>query len=394
MKILKRNTLICLAVFVFFGVSPLQPTYAEGILMLVGDVLPLKNQTVWRNLVKLAERKEGENVVIAAAHHRADTYGKFTLRAFQRYGDTAELLPIAEEFQQFSTDYRYISDDENLLNQIRSASTVFFVGGDPQRLSKVLFTGDGAMAAAVQDSYESGGLVVGGIPSRMGVSTATDAFVILSRGEVLPEEIFKGLNLLKKDLYVDQHFFGSGRFAIALVAMHQFGMEQGIGVGLDTAAVVHGNTVEVLGNRGVVIIDVSTAVFKKERESVNIRNVKLSYLENGDRYQLNTNQGIPYAQKNNQFQLLPHVDASKNVLSDPFVVTKEMFQPGQFVKLMYEALDSEIGEARGYAVVHDSREGFSFRFYTGADSRGWLTTVSGEDRFTIFNIYLDVNWLR
>ncbi len=359
--------------------------------MLVGDVLPLKNQIVWRNLVQLAKRKAGDNVVIAAAHSRPELYGKFTLRAFQRYGESAELLPLAEEFQQFSTDYRYLATDQNTMQHIRSAGTVFFVGGAPQRLSKVIFATQGApLATAVQDSYASGSLIVGGIPSRVVISTETHALDVLKRGNVLSDDMFKGLGLLKQDWYVDQNFFGSGRFAISLVAMHQLGMDQGIGVGLDTAAVIHQNTIEVLGNRGVVIIDISEAKFDVGRKGVEIKRARLSYLENGDRFQMDTMEATPYAKKLNDFQLSPHTDASASDTRDYFVSSQEIFRSGEFLRLMYEALESESGESIGYALYHKSKKGFSFRFYTGPDSFGWLTTSDGEDRFSLINIYLDI----
>ena len=83
----------------------MQSVSANGIVMLVGDVLPLNNQIIWRNLVKIAGQKEGENLVIGAAHSRPKLYGEFAVRSYQRYGDSAELLPIAEEFQEFSTDF-------------------------------------------------------------------------------------------------------------------------------------------------------------------------------------------------------------------------------------------------------------------------------------------------
>ena len=359
--------------------------------MLVGDVLPLKNQIVWRNLVKLGDRKEGNNVVIAAAHSRPELYGKFTLRAFQRYGDSAELLPFAEEFQQFSTDYRHLANDQNTLQQIRSASIIFFVGGAPQRLSRVLFaTQEAPLAAAVQDSYASGSLVVGGIPGRVAVSTETHALDVLKRGKVLSDDIFNGLNLLKQDWYVDQNMFGSGRFATGLVAMHQLGMKHGIGIGLDTAAVIHQDTIEVLGNRGVVIVDLSEAEFDVGRKGMNVRRARLSYLENGDRFQMDAMEATPFEKKLNEFQLTPHKDASAGDARDTFVSSQAMFESGEFLRLMYEALESESGESSGYALYPDSRKGFRFRFYTGADSRGWLTTSSGEDRFSLLNIYLDI----
>ena len=55
---MKRTAILALAL-VLLTAMPVQVLRAEGVLMLVGDVLPLKNQVVWRNLVKIAGEETG-----------------------------------------------------------------------------------------------------------------------------------------------------------------------------------------------------------------------------------------------------------------------------------------------------------------------------------------------
>ena len=373
---------------------PVSSASSVGVLMLVGDILPLKNQIVWRNLVNIANRKDGENVVIAAAHKRPELYGGFTLRAYQRYGDSAELLPLAEIFQEFSTDYKFTVKDQALNDRIRGSKSVFFVGGAPQRLSKILIDKKGVitdMGSAIQEAHRSGSLIVGGIPGHMGAATTVDAMHVLASGQIEPEELYQGLALIDRDWYVDQHFFGGGRFAAALVAMHQLDMKFGVGVGLDTAAVIYMGNMEVLGNRGVVTVDLSDASLDETPNGVIIRRVRLNYLENGDRLNMDTMQTIPFSKKASDFELLPKNDAIENPPNDPFVSSQNLFAPGELVRLMYESLDAGSGQSQGYVYHRETRSGFHFRFYTGADSKGWLTPRTGEDQFTLTNIYLDVS---
>ncbi len=389
-----KRTIIFLTVFVALVFTPFQLLRAEGIVMLVGDVLPLKNQVVWRNLVRIAERKPGENVIIAAAHSRSKLYGSFAQRAFQRYGATSQLLPIAEVFQEFSTDYRFAGEDRTLTDQVRASSSVFFVGGLPQRLSTIMFAGEDSapsdLASAVQEAHASGSMIVGGIPGATVLSTEVDPIEALSHGRVGSENLFRGLNLISPDWFVDQHYFGNGRFATGLVAMHQLDVRYGIGVGLDTAAVVHSNVVEVIGNRGVAIVDLSDADFSKTKSGVIIRGVRLSYLENGDRFEVDSMTTIPYQDKLNGFELVPNAIASENPVADRFVSSQEIFARGEIVRLMTEALQEKSGQSQGYALHHDSRDGFQFRFYTGPDSIGWWATDDSGDHYTLANIYLDI----
>ena len=392
-NLLDQTITACCVVIFLFGVLLTQSVSANGIVMLVGDVLPLNNQIVWRNLVKIAGKKEGENLVIGAAHSRTKLYGEFALRSYQRYGDSAELLPIAEVFQEFSTDYQHVTEDQNVTDRVRASRSVFFVGGAPQRLSKVLFDKNRestALAVAIQEAYQSGSLIVGGIPGRAVASTDLDAIEVITDGVISEDKIFPGLSLMEQDWYVDQHFFGKGRFAATIVAMQQLGIEKGIGVGLDTAAVVYNNTVEVLGNRGVVTVDLSNATFDVSRDGAMIRGVKLNYLENGDRIDMTTMITTPYSKKSNDFEIVPKFNASSSSVKDTFVSSQEMFRSGEFVRLMFKALDSKTGQSLGYALHHGDRMGFQFRFYTGPDSRGWLMTETGEDTFSLINVYLDI----
>ena len=339
--------------------------------------------------------KKGDNLVIAAAHNRPKLYGSFTLRAYQRYGSSADLIPLAEDFQEFSTDYKLTTQDQELANRIRAASSIFFVGGAPQRLSNVLSEESGqvtALATAILENYQSGGLIIGGIPGATALATDTDLLEVLTQGEISSHHLVSGLGLIDNNWFVDQHVFGNGRLATSLVAMHQLGLHYGIGVGLDTAAVVHNGIVEVLGNRGVALIDVSNASFSKKKSGMEIKGVRLSYLENGDRVQMDTLALIPYNKKANDFELLPKTNASENFSVDTFISSQNVLVPGEFVRLMYDALDAESGQSTGFAPLEgSSRKGFLFRFYTGADSRGWLSTATGEDRFTLQNIYLDIS---
>ncbi len=388
----KNRYLLKSALAVLLAASPVPATATDGLIMLVGDVLPLNNQVVWRNLVRLSERRAGEHLVIAAAHKRPKLYGGFALRSYQQYGKEADLVPLAEEFQEFSTDFRFLAEDAPTIERLQNASSVFFVGGAPQRLSKVLIDRKGRptpLAGAVEEAYENGALIVGGIPGRVVVSTDADPLHVLDEGELDDDDFAAGLKLLENDWYVDQHFFSRGRFAAAFVAMHQFGMRYGIGVGLDTAALVHGESVEVLGNRGIVIVDLSESTFKDSWFEPTITNVRLSYLENGDRIQMDSGTIVPHSSKKNGFELTPNAAVSDG---EKFIASTEVFKSGELVRLMHGALDSKSGQTWGYALHEDDDdEGFEFRFHTGPDSRGWVSVDGEQERVTLENIYLDIN---
>ena len=307
------------------------------------------------------------------------------------------MLPLAEIFQEFSTDYRYAIEDQHFNDRVCASSSVFFVGGAPQRLSRVLIDRNGhrsGMANAVIDAYHSGSLIIGGIPSHKVLSTEADIFDILHAGSVPADWLLPGLGLVNENWYIDQDMFGSGRIAGALVAMHQLGLNRGIGVGLDTAVVVQQDRVDVLGNRGVLITDLSEASFALEKGGIAIDGVKLNYLENGDRIEMATMQVTPYKSKEEGFELLPQFDASGQLDGVAFISSQDVFHSGEFVRLIVNALESEHGVEQGYALHHGQRNGFVFKFYTDNKSRGWIASSSGEDRYTLVNINLNIRPIR
>ena len=358
-------------------------------LMLVGDVLPLNNKLIWRNLVKIANRKDGENLVISAANYRPKLYGEFSVRAFEQYGESAVLLPIAEVFQEFSTDYRIETQNPETATAIENASSVFFVGGSPHRLSDILFDKDGSptkVANAIRKAHETGKLIVGGIPGSKIVVPA-NATKPLVEGRIDDAAIHQGLEIMKDGWYVDQYFFTTGRFAVALVAMHQFNMKYGIGVAPQTAAVVHGNQIEILGDQGVIVIDISEASISISKDGINMVGVRLSYLENGDVLNMDTLEVTPYGPKTQDFELthIPILDSEKSN-----EVAVNMFESGNLLELMARMFDDMLYRQIGVVYDKEAKKGFQFRFYTDEKSKGWLSTTTGEERFTLLNVLVDI----
>ena len=138
---------------------------------------------------------------------------------------------------------------------MREASGVFFVGGAPQRLARVLVGRDGSptpLGSAVAEVHAAGGIVVGGIPGSVGLSTGLDALEALAGGRVPPGKLLRGLGLAPEGWLIDQHAFSPGRLAEILVAMRQLGIARGIGIGPDTSAVMAGDEVEVIGDEGIL----------------------------------------------------------------------------------------------------------------------------------------------
>ena len=59
------------------------------------------------------------------------------------------------------------------------------------------------------------------------------------------------------------------------------GYQIGLGVDENTAAVIRGDEVEIIGDRGALVVDLSAATNKPELGAFNVTGARLSYLEHG-----------------------------------------------------------------------------------------------------------------
>ena len=113
--------------------------------------------------------------------------------------------------------------------------------------------------------------------------------VTLLKGPLRPDVDFgAGLGFAQSNLFVDQHFLRRGRLGRMLPLMQARGMTFGLGVEEDSAAILRGDQVEVLGPGGAVLVDLAEATTDTKLGAFNLSNVKLTYLGHGDRYDLRT----------------------------------------------------------------------------------------------------------
>lgn len=365
---------------------------APGTVVLIGDVLRFNQSNVWNRITERA----AELAIVAAASDRPKLYGEFARRALQRHGAFAELLPLAVDAAEFGIDHGRAVADPALVDKVRDASGVFFVGGAPQRLARVLFRADGSptpLGRAVAELHAAGGVVVGGLPGSAGLSTGVDAMEALASGSVSSAQIHRGLALLSKEWFVDQHVFSPGRLAEILVSMRQLGTAYGIGIGTDTSAVIEGSGLEVVGDGGVLLVDLSASrAGSGSPDGFRLAGARLSYLEHGDRLDMSTLDVTPTAGKLDGFEIEFGGESDQPAEQDPPVAV-DFFARGQLLRLMREAVDGARGEAFGYAFPEGAGaedRGFRFRFHSMPGTMGWLSVESGMERYTIVNVGLEI----
>lgn len=208
---------------------------------------------------------------------------------FEDYGVPADQVRIIEITE---SNYKEKVNDEGVVSDISECTAFFFVGGDQARITKAFYNPDGTNTKAldaVWEVYQNGGMVAGtsagaAIMSKTMIQNAT-SLEALQLGVTYDEQkpglwVTKGLGFFDGGI-VDQHFSKRGRIGRLVVALVQEKVDYGFGIDENSAMVVTGSEIQVIGESGMFLIDASKASLSKKGV---YQDLDVSYLEKGDIY--------------------------------------------------------------------------------------------------------------
>lgn len=419
--------------------APVSAAEGRGSLVIIGGALSATNEEVWSRFIELAGGSGAKIAVFpTAAIGDPVRASERALDSLRRAGGDPFLVPVA--FHGFDLDYKSAVVDKTLAAQVKKCSGVFFIGGSQERITLALMANDGArtpLLDAVWSVYEKGGVIAGtsagaAVMSRTMFKRPPKVIDLLKKGRVDGDDVGPGLGFLPSPCLVDQHFIARGRFARSLVAMSSQDIKLGVGVDEDTAVVVQsGVEMQVIGARGAILIDLNEAKRNPEVLGFNICNAKLSYLDSGDRFNLDTRSVDASAAKRKHERIDPNSSDFRPEIEER-IVCDDILKNWAVVDLMTRLVRSKSGEAIGIAkprlwpikpptvlppalafapdaahpaptpapapvpaAIRKEMEaaGFEFRFYRGPDTLGWRMESKGENNYTnytVANVRLDV----
>jgi cyanophycinase len=142
------------------------------------------------------------------------------------------------------------------------AGGVFFTGGSQGRLVESLLAS--GLDSAVRSLWEQGGVIAG---TSAGASALAETMITGASGDETPEEkdidFTSGLGLIP-DVIVDQHFAERGRIGRLAIAVGVRPELLGIGIDEDTAVVITGDRMRVIGSGDVYVLDGSVSSQSEE----------------------------------------------------------------------------------------------------------------------------------
>ena len=377
----------------------------KGYAVAIGGGLKADNDEVWGRIVQLAGGKGARFVVFGTASGDPEATAKQAVDQLHKRGAVAEALPVAPAFTW--VDLNKVVRDPALIAKVRAAKGVFFTGGLQESIVDVLAPGGEVtpMLEAIWDVYRKGGVVAGtsagaAIMSKVMFRDAPNVINILKGRWADGKQVDNGLGFVGPDLFVDQHFLKRGRFGRMVPLMWAKGYKMGLGVDENTAAVVRGHEVEIVGDAGALLVDLNDAESDSTQSAFNIRGARISYLEHGDRFHVKTRLVTPAAFKL-RGQLLDSSapDFKPYHLEDRFQL--DMLGDQAIANAMRFLIDSNRESVSGlsFEVIPKPGDelaelGFLFRLSKGPGSLGWSTDEFGGEEYTVVNIRLDITPVR
>jgi cyanophycinase len=379
----------------------LQALAHAGTAIVIGGATKSDNDAVWQRVVDEAGGPGARIAVFATAAANPERSAGLIVASLNRRGANAEAIPVTP--RQKDVDWQAHLNDPALIAKVAASKGVFFSGGAQEYIVDTLQPGGEptAMLKAIRQVFDNGGVVAGtsagaAIMSRVMFRDAPDNLQILKGQWRDKREYDQGLGFVMPGLFVDQHFLKRGRIGRMLPAMRALGYPLGLGIEENSAAVIKDHQVEIIGARGAMLVDLRDATSDARLPAFNLQGAVISYLDRGDRHDLQTGITTPAAHKLRDQKLDPAAADYRPVLQhDPYFL--DILADNMVVTAMSQLLEARAAEVRGLAYRVKPRPGdlapelgFEFRLYKGPGTVGWFSNALGGDDYTVLKVRLDV----
>ncbi len=258
-------------------------------LVIIGGAEDKKGDcTVLREFVRCSGGTKARIAILTAATSLPGEVGEDYLSVFERLG--------VESARIIDTDRREDADREEHLHIIQESTGAFFTGGNQAKIIEYLKGTQ--LHDLLHQRNEAGELVIAGTSA--GAAMMPDTMIVEGESETNPRAdvvtLGPGMAFLP-GVVVDQHFAQRGRLGRLIAALVQQPVVLGFGIDEDTAIVVNGDEVKVIGSHSVTVVDESEATYNNldevlKDEAMAVCGVKLHILPHGFRFNLKTRKPI------------------------------------------------------------------------------------------------------
>ncbi len=372
--------------------------------MAIGSGARDDNDAVWTRLVQLAGGPGARVAVFTAPASNPDRAAEQIIASRARRGAVGEHIRVGPGIT--GQDLAQAVRDPAWIAKVTAAQAVYFSGGAQARLIDTLQPQGQTtpLLDAVRALFARGGLVAGesagaAVMSELIFRDAPDVLAVMKGRLRDGLEVDRGFGFVRHDVVLDQHLLKRGRIGRLLPLMVARGLPLGLGIEEQTAVVVRGDEVEVVGAHGVLVVELDQPAITVRPGPFNLHNGRISLLDHGDRFNLATRQLTPAADK----QATPRVTASAAAavvppaIDDPDEAAPfypDLLGDNIISGAMARLIDSGRSELYGLAIQPRPARGdpqpalgFEWRLYTTPDTVAWR--VPGRP-YTLRRIGVDV----
>ncbi|MBD1829782.1 cyanophycinase [Microcoleus vaginatus GB1-A2] len=260
----------------------------QGKLLIIGGAEDKEGDCkILREFLRCAGGTKARLVIMTAATSLPGEVGDNYIRVFERLG--------AEDVRVVDTQTPEDASNSDYLEAIEQATGIFFTGGDQARIISCLK--DTKLDAAMHKRF-SEGIIIGGTSA--GAAMMPDMMIIEGDSETNPRvdvvAMGPGMGFLP-GVVIDQHFAQRGRLGRLVTALLLQPAVLGFGIDENTAILVSGDELEVIGESAVTVIDESEKLHdniegRLKDEGLAICGAKLHILPHGYRFNLKTRQPV------------------------------------------------------------------------------------------------------
>lgn len=257
---------------------------SHGPLVIIGGAEDKQGECkILREFVRLAGGLKARIVVMTVATELPREVGYEYVRVFEQLG--VAYVRIVDTFN------REDANTSSVLQAVNNATGIFFTGGDQARIVSLIKATE--LDAAIHKRYSEGIVVAG---TSAGAAMMPDVMIVEGEAQTNPRiEIVKlgpGMNFLP-GVVIDQHFAQRGRLGRLLSALVQQPAVLGFGIDENTAVVVNGDKLQVIGLGAVTVVDVAEITHSNidrilKGEDLAFFGVKLHILPHGYGFDLNS----------------------------------------------------------------------------------------------------------
>ncbi len=395
-----------LLVRVAFGIflSCQTAAQAEGRLVIAGGAVSHDNEAVWQAFID-GLPDEGAVYVIPAASSSPQRSAQRAKAALAMHGlDPSRILvaPLAVRDDRDTkgvneAKWRKNAKDSGLAEGLARAAGLWFTGGDQLRITDLLLgKGEETLTLAAIRQAHKRGAVIGGTSAGAAIMSELmifggDSLSALRFEPALKEG--KGL-LLTEGLgffpygVVDQHFGERGRLGRlirAVATVPDLSFRLGFGVDEDTALIVDGPRLAVVGEGYVTVVDGTGATLSTIGERLAAEGIALHLLGADDIFDLGSGAIAPAAYR-------------ASTLKDPY--NNRPILGGGGMAFGQQSLASVIGDAlldnsASQQVVRDSFDetgaGVRYIFRQPKNALGfWGRPPDGDARYTVIGVQMSL----